>query len=55
MSEAINIMPAWMGEGKQGDLKIGIYKGLLVFLDKKNKQINPAIVNLFRLFNLVLF
>lgn len=53
MSEAINNMPAWMGEGEQGDLKIRIYKGFLVFLGVGGKSL--AIVNLFKLFILVLF
>lgn len=56
MSEAINNMPVWMGEGKQGDLKIRFYKGLLVFMkEKKKKKKTPAIVSFFKLFILVLF
>lgn len=44
MSEAINNMPAWVGEGEQGDLKIRIYEGFLVFLGVRGKSL--AIVNL---------
>lgn len=53
MREAVNTMPAWMGEGKQGDLKISIHKGLLASAGRGKNT--PAVVNLFKLIILGLF
>lgn len=51
MSGAINNMPAWMGEGEQGDLKIRIQQGLLVFLEKKKDSSNSKSFKLLILFS----
>lgn len=45
MREAINTVPAWMGEGEQGDFRIRIHKGPFGSLGEEKNT--PAIVNLF--------